>query len=105
MGGFTMLHWAAGKGKADFCSYLIDLEADPHAQDCDGRTPLDCARQAGHGKLQAQLLAPSGAGMLSSFPAEGGSVPSKRGARRTHEPRETLFEQLSDGALQSDSDE
>eukprot|EP00913_Durusdinium_trenchii_P020275 g19048.t1 len=41
--GFTLLHWAAEKGLADFCRYFVALNADPNATDSRGRTALQCA--------------------------------------------------------------
>eukprot|EP00928_Gymnodinium_smaydae_P027343 TRINITY_DN21177_c0_g8_i1.p1 TRINITY_DN21177_c0_g8~~TRINITY_DN21177_c0_g8_i1.p1 ORF type:complete len:2039 (+),score=538.32 TRINITY_DN21177_c0_g8_i1:109-6117(+) len=46
--GFTMLHWAAGKGDTALCRYLVELDADVNAQDDSTKTPLTCAREAGH---------------------------------------------------------
>ncbi|CAE7225546.1 invs, partial [Symbiodinium pilosum] len=43
MEGFTLLHWAAEKGLADFCRYFVDLNADVNAVDSRGRTALQCA--------------------------------------------------------------
>lgn len=52
---YTMLHWAAGKGHKDLCSYLIHLNADLTLMDGQARTPYDCAAAAGHSSI-AQLL-------------------------------------------------
>eukprot|EP00969_Alexandrium_andersonii_P136308 6030584-Alexandrium_andersonii.AAC.1 len=46
--GFTLLHWAAGKGHPELCGYLVRLGGDLEARDGEGRTPMDCAIQAGH---------------------------------------------------------
>eukprot|EP00931_Biecheleriopsis_adriatica_P079294 TRINITY_DN5269_c0_g1_i1.p1 TRINITY_DN5269_c0_g1~~TRINITY_DN5269_c0_g1_i1.p1 ORF type:complete len:1210 (+),score=328.81 TRINITY_DN5269_c0_g1_i1:460-3630(+) len=46
--GFTMLHWAASKGKVNLCHHLVSLNADPEARDKHGRTALDCAEEGGH---------------------------------------------------------
>jgi len=46
--GYTMLHWAASKGHADLCRYLMELDADPLMHDKQNRTPMDIANNAGH---------------------------------------------------------
>lgn len=55
----TMLHWAAGKGNKDLCTYLLQLNADPSVRDSQARTPASFAAAAGHGSI-AQLLEVSG---------------------------------------------
>ncbi|CAE8596196.1 unnamed protein product [Polarella glacialis] len=40
---FTMLHWAAERGDAELCTYLLDLGADASSLDGRGRSPTDCA--------------------------------------------------------------
>jgi len=67
--GFTMLHWAAKKGRGELCSYLINLGADPDALDTHGRTPMDCAQEAGHSHVaeHLQVMAPD----LGSMSAGG----------------------------------
>eukprot|EP00929_Paragymnodinium_shiwhaense_P014272 TRINITY_DN12216_c0_g1_i7.p1 TRINITY_DN12216_c0_g1~~TRINITY_DN12216_c0_g1_i7.p1 ORF type:complete len:1796 (-),score=493.68 TRINITY_DN12216_c0_g1_i7:100-5487(-) len=47
-GGHTMLHWASAKGNTPLCAYLVRLDADPLQIDDEGRTPVDCAMDAGH---------------------------------------------------------
>ncbi|GFY94530.1 chloroplast signal recognition particle component [Actinidia rufa] len=44
-GGLTALHMAAGYVKPGIAKLLIDLGADPEAEDDRGRTPLDLARE------------------------------------------------------------
>jgi len=46
--GFTLLHWAAEKGLADFCRYFVALNADPNATDSRERTALQCATDSNH---------------------------------------------------------
>jgi len=53
--GYTMLHWAASKGHADLCRYLVDLDANVNMQDKQMRTPLAIARNAGHGQVVSAL--------------------------------------------------
>merc|ERR1712129_17217 len=53
--GYTMLHWAASKGRHDLCDHLLRLRADPADQDKFERTPLDCASQAGHDEVVRRL--------------------------------------------------
>jgi len=53
--GYTMLHWAASKGHADLCGYLVKLNADLELQDKNNRTPLDIARNAGHSNVVVEL--------------------------------------------------
>lgn len=51
-----MLHWAAGRGCLDFCTYLVLLNADPGAEDSQDRTSIYCADSAGH-RGTAEILA------------------------------------------------
>lgn len=55
--GFTMLHWAANKGRADVCKFLSEppINADLRARDAQGRTPADVAREAGKIEIAALL--------------------------------------------------
>merc|ERR1711920_155301 len=53
--GYTMLHWAASKGRFDICQYLITKNASLALCDKYGRTAFDCARENGH-KDTAKLL-------------------------------------------------
>ena len=46
-GGLTPLHYAAETGAAEACRFLVARGADPAARDAYGRTPADCARDAG----------------------------------------------------------
>merc|ERR1712190_349456 len=46
--GFSLLHWAARRGRADLCAHFLDLHADPAARDKHGRTALDYARISDH---------------------------------------------------------
>lgn len=53
--GYTMLHWAAGKGQGILCRYLISLGADNASRDNRGRLPADMARINGFSDV-AELL-------------------------------------------------
>jgi len=44
--GYTMLHWAAGKGYGQVCQYLVHLRADPTKLDARSRSPADVAMHA-----------------------------------------------------------
>jgi len=46
--GYTMLHWAASKGKVDLLRRLLPLNGDPDAVDKFDRTALQCAEEAHH---------------------------------------------------------
>ena len=39
----TPLNWAANNGHKEVCEMLLEAGADPHAQNKDGLSPLDCA--------------------------------------------------------------
>lgn len=52
---YTMLHWAAEKGKLDLARYLLTLGADPQDRDGHGRTPIDAAKKIRHYGLVAHL--------------------------------------------------
>lgn len=54
-GGFTPLHEAALRGHAPLIELLLAHGADPNARNADGRTPSDCARDAGHDALALRL--------------------------------------------------
>lgn len=47
-GGFTPLHEAALRGHAPLVELLLANFADPLARNAEGKTPSDCAREAGH---------------------------------------------------------
>merc|ERR1711971_1078556 len=47
--GFTLLHWAAQKGRGDMCEYLLSLNGSLEMRDSKGLTALDYAKEAGHG--------------------------------------------------------
>jgi ankyrin repeat protein len=53
--GFTMLHWAAGKGNHEICRYLLELNGDARAADGNNRSPLDIATDRGDTELVAIL--------------------------------------------------
>jgi len=53
--GFTMLHWAAGKGNRDICRYLMEIGGDANAVDRNNRTPLDIATDRGDTEILAVL--------------------------------------------------
>ena len=46
-GGLTPLHYAAETGHEAVCKFLVGKGADPAKRDAYGRTPPDCARDAG----------------------------------------------------------
>jgi len=46
--GYTMLHWAAGRGHGELFRYLVQLNADPTTRDYQSRSPLDIAKQSGN---------------------------------------------------------
>ena len=54
-GGYTLLHWAAKKGRADFCSYFLEFKAALHETDAKGLTPLDYAKEQGQSDALAVL--------------------------------------------------
>ena len=53
--GRTALHLAAGEGKLRVASKLVELGADVHFTDRQGRNALDIARAAGYYDLEARL--------------------------------------------------
>jgi len=53
--GESLLHMAVRVGAARCARYLLDEGLDPAAQDGQGRTPLDVARQTKRGELAALL--------------------------------------------------
>lgn len=57
--GWTLLHWAAGKGQKEIAEYLIIKGADVNSGDKDGQTPLYRAVCKGH-KEVAELLISKG---------------------------------------------
>lgn len=59
---YTMLHWAAEKGRLDIARYLLRLGAEADKPDDSGRTPIDAARRCRHYDVAALLLAGSRAG-------------------------------------------
>jgi len=69
-GGYTLLHWAASQGNADFCRYLAKLGADANALDSTSQTPLDYATKAGHQDVVDFL------GQMTSRPRRFENVPS-----------------------------
>lgn len=44
---WTALHWAAAEGRTDLCEALLRAGGDAEHPDEEGRTPLDCAIEAG----------------------------------------------------------
>merc|ERR1712008_225187 len=89
--GYTLLHWAASKGRSDFCSHFLCLGAQPRSRDASGRTPFDCAIQAGHSGV-AELLLCAGAkvseeavhGSAAETAAAGSSSSSSKFATIAH---------------------
>ena len=53
--GRTALHLAAGEGKLRVASKLVELGADVHFTDRQGRNALEIARAAGYYDLEARL--------------------------------------------------
>jgi len=53
--GFTALHWAAENGNLEICQFLLTKNADPAAQDRQGRTPLDLAARGNHAEVFSLL--------------------------------------------------
>ena len=51
----SILHLAAGEGKLRVASKLVELGADVHFTDRQGRNALDIARAAGYYDLEARL--------------------------------------------------
>jgi len=51
--GYSMLHWAASKGRGDVCEMLArpPIDADLDARDREGRTAEDVAREAGYNDI------------------------------------------------------
>jgi len=66
---FTLLHWAAKVGQGDLCRYLVELGADVHHVNAQGRSAVDLAQENGHTKLAAQLHELGG--LSSSGPGTG----------------------------------
>ncbi|XP_069038254.1 ARF GTPase-activating protein GIT2a isoform X8 [Lepisosteus oculatus] len=54
--GNTPLHVAAKAGQVSQVELLTVYGADPGAPDANGKTPIDCARQAGHHDLADRLV-------------------------------------------------
>jgi len=52
-GGLTPLHYIAETGHIEVCRFLVSKGADPHKRDAYGRTPADCARDAGQEECAA----------------------------------------------------
>lgn len=93
-----MLHWAAAENNVNLCRQLIQFRADPLAQDDFGRTPLQCARDAGHPEVAhslLELLPPSSAALSPSFhgprglAVEAADCP-RSGCRATDDPLSEL---------------
>jgi ankyrin repeat protein len=55
--GITPLHIAARYGLIEYARSLIENQADVHARDVDGETPLWWAAGGGHGALIRMLVA------------------------------------------------
>ena len=53
--GRTALHLAAGEGKLKVASKLVDLGANVHFTDRQGRNALDIARACGYYDVEARL--------------------------------------------------
>jgi ankyrin repeat protein len=49
--GWTALHWAAWRGKADVAGALLEAGADPDTRNHHGATPLDCAKANRHAEI------------------------------------------------------
>eukprot|EP00397_Hematodinium_sp_SG-2012_P003081 GEMP01003089.1.p1 GENE.GEMP01003089.1~~GEMP01003089.1.p1 ORF type:complete len:1314 (-),score=402.40 GEMP01003089.1:473-4414(-) len=49
--GYSLLHWCAKRGLTDLCLYLVELHADPEAQDNKGNSPMDYAKMGEHHDL------------------------------------------------------
>ncbi|ORC92203.1 ankyrin repeat protein [Trypanosoma theileri] len=64
-GGWTALHYAAGRGAADVAACLLDDGANVNARDELRRTPLHVAAAAGHLEVVRRLLA-AGAMMVTT---------------------------------------
>ena len=45
-GGFTPLYYAANRCSELMCECLVKNGANPHIENCDGKTPLDIARES-----------------------------------------------------------
>jgi uncharacterized protein len=70
-GGLTPLHYAAETGNVETCKFLVSKGADPSKRDAYGRTPADCARDAGQSECAAAL-----ASIMSSTPSKNSTIPS-----------------------------
>eukprot|EP00929_Paragymnodinium_shiwhaense_P105546 TRINITY_DN70601_c0_g1_i1.p1 TRINITY_DN70601_c0_g1~~TRINITY_DN70601_c0_g1_i1.p1 ORF type:complete len:1500 (-),score=382.22 TRINITY_DN70601_c0_g1_i1:366-4865(-) len=89
--GYTMLHWAAEKGHADLCEYLIQsLGAEPLARDDHGRSPLQTIADDPDGALPSRVReiimsnsslaggSNSGSHTAASSPHPLADIPSRR---------------------------
>ena len=54
---FSLLHWTAKKGHADWCAYLLLLGADADLRDAEGKRPGDHAREQGHAAARRSKIA------------------------------------------------
>ncbi|KIK72812.1 hypothetical protein PAXRUDRAFT_179876, partial [Paxillus rubicundulus Ve08.2h10] len=57
----TPLHISSWEGHSEVTKFLLEKGADPHVQDKDSETPLDCARIKGHHAIVDVLSAASSA--------------------------------------------
>lgn len=87
--GATALHIAAAEGKAELCARLVAVGADMQAQDDDGYTPLDVARD--------QLLLPAWRALLQAGANPGEDSPPMEQVLVRGDVQ-ALVKLLSDGA-------
>lgn len=96
---WTVFHWAAAEGRRDICLKLLTAHADPRRLDDQGRSPLDCAREAGHAELWSMLARYPTNNAIE--PSVGASNPELVPASSSVPPRESLQDQTT--AVQSPS--
>lgn len=96
-GGLTPLHYAAETGNVDTCKFLVLKGADPNKRDAYGRTPADCARDAGQAECAAAFSSMTSTSTAITTPSAQGkgstqaSTPSWGFGEESSEIKEVLL--------------
>ena len=53
--GYSILHWAAKRGDAELCAWILSLGGDVTLVDANGKNPLAYAQEAGNAETQQVL--------------------------------------------------